>query len=162
MEEYRTKLNTGGYVVISEEPLKITIDAKKYGYLGTSLASLLEERGIYVEFADPDYLVLMFTPDSGEDTLRIVTEALLSIEKGEAIEATAPKPSRLSRATSHREALFSAQECIPVSNSVGRILATASVGCPPAVPIAVSGERIDENTREAFAYYGIECVTVVK
>ena len=162
VEEYRLKLNTGGYVVISEEPLKITIDAKKYGYLGTALASLLEERGIYVEFADPDYLVLMFTPDSGEDTLRIVTEALLSIEKGEEIEATAPKPSLLSRATSHREALFSAHECIPVSNSVGRILASASVGCPPAIPIAISGERIDENTRDAFLYYGVECVTVIK
>ena len=162
IEKYRAKLCTGGYFIISEEPLKITIDSKKHGYLGTDLASLLEESGIFVEFADPDYLVLMLTPDSGEDTLCTVTEALLAIEKRKEIKAASPKPTPLSRAMSHREALFSAHECVPVSNSVGRILATASVGCPPAVPIAVSGERIDENTREAFAYYGIECVTVVK
>ena len=162
MEKYRAKLRTGGYFLISEEPFKITIDAKKYGYLGTELADLLEKAGIFVEFADPDYLVLMLTPDSGEDTLCTVTEALLAIEKRKEIKATPPKPTPLSRAMSHREALFSAHECIPVSNSVGRILASASVGCPPAVPIAVSGEQIDENTAEAFAYYGIESIIVVK
>lgn len=162
VEEYSAKLNTGGYVILSEEPFKITLDAKKYGYLGTELASMLEERGIYVEFADPDYLVLMFTPDSEEDALSAVTKALLSIEKRKEIEASAPKPSLLSRTMSYREALFSAQECVPVSNSAGRILASASVGCPPAVPLAISGEIIDENTRDAFLYYGIELITVVK
>ena len=162
MAEMRSKLNTGGYVILSEEPLKITIDAKKYGYLGTELASILEERGIYVEFSDPDYLVLMLSPDSGEDALVSVCEALLSIQRREELIAPPPKPAMLEAVMSPREALFSATECIPVSNSVGRILATASVGCPPAVPIAISGERIDECAREAFIYYGIENITVVK
>ena len=150
VENMRAKLNTGGYVILSEEPFKITIDAKKYGHLGTELASMLEEREIYVEFADPDYLVLMLTPDNGEDAVSRITEALLSVEKREEIKVTSPMPSRLSRAMSHRKALFSAHESIPVLNSVGRILAVASVGCPPAVPIAISGEMIDENTRDAF------------
>jgi arginine/lysine/ornithine decarboxylase len=36
------------------------------------------------------------------------------------------------------------------------------VGCPPAVPIVVSGERIDESAEECFAYYGItHCAVIV-
>lgn len=162
MEKYRAKLSTGGYILLSEEPLKLTIDAKKYGYLGTDLAFLLEKAGIFVEFSDPDYLVMMLTPDSGERALMKLTDALLSIPMRDEIAELPIVPSHLSSAMTPREALFSAHECIPVSNSVGRILATASVGCPPAVPIAVSGERIDENTRDAFTYYGIDLVTVVK
>ena len=40
--------------------------------------------------------------------------------------------------------------------------ASANVGCPPAVPIAVSGERLDENALAAFRYYGIDSVCVIK
>jgi len=41
-------------------------------------------------------------------------------------------------------------------------LANATVGCPPAVPIIVCGERIDETAVRAFEYYGIDHVTVVR
>jgi arginine/lysine/ornithine decarboxylase len=61
-----------------------------------------------------------------------------------------------------REAAFSPCEEIPAAESVGRILATATVGCPPAVPIVVSGERIDADAAAQFAYYGIESCVVVK
>jgi len=50
---------------------------------------------------------------------------------------------------------------VPAKESAGRVLAAASVGCPPAVPIVVCGERIDESAVRAFAYYGIETCTVV-
>jgi len=45
---------------------------------------------------------------------------------------------------------------------VGRVLAAASVGCPPAVPIVVSGERISAEAVECFRYYGIESCSVIK
>jgi len=41
-------------------------------------------------------------------------------------------------------------------------LAAATVGCPPAVPIVVCGERIDDAAVECFRYYGIECCLVVR
>ncbi|MBO5797164.1 MAG: amino acid decarboxylase, partial [Clostridia bacterium] len=66
------------------------------------------------------------------------------------------------RVLSPREALFSATETVAAGESAGRILAAATVGCPPAVPLVVSGERIDEAALSAFAYYGIETCTVVK
>ncbi len=156
------KLNTGGYILLSNEPLKLTVDAKKYGYFGYELAEILEADGIVTEFSDRDYLVLMLTPDVGEAGLSRITEALLAIPRRDRITEKPPKPSRLESPLSPREAVFSPSESVPVSNSVGRILAAASVGCPPAVPLAVSGERIDRQARDAFEYYGIETVSVVK
>jgi arginine/lysine/ornithine decarboxylase len=61
-----------------------------------------------------------------------------------------------------REALLSPSEVLPVGKCVGRVLAAATVGCPPAVPIVVSGERIDQSAVACFAYYGIETCAVVK
>ena len=161
IEKYIEKLNTGGYSLVSDEPLKITVEAKKYGYYGYELGKILEKCGIYPEFCDPDYLVLMLTPDNDEDIARI-TDVLLSVPKKPEIKEELPRPSALDVALSAKEAVLSPSEAIPVSNSVGRTLAFASVGCPPAVPLAVLGERIDEKTRDAFLYYGIDKITVIK
>ena len=61
-----------------------------------------------------------------------------------------------------REAALSPCETLPVERCLGRILAAATVGCPPAVPILVCGERIDEHALACFRYYGIETCTVVR
>jgi arginine/lysine/ornithine decarboxylase len=61
-----------------------------------------------------------------------------------------------------REASFSPAEKIAISQSVGRILAVSDAGCPPAVPIVVSGEIIDEHALKCFEYYGTEYCTVIK
>ena len=68
-----------------------------------------------------------------------------------------PQKSMLPRA-----AAFSESETIPVHLSLGRIVAYENVSCPPAIPIIVSGEIINENTLELFEYYNIGEITVVK
>ncbi|MBR6321745.1 MAG: hypothetical protein IKR59_02640, partial [Lachnospiraceae bacterium] len=66
------------------------------------------------------------------------------------------------RVLSIREAVFAPHETIPVSQSIGRIAASPTVSCPPAVPIVVSGERISAEAAAAFARYGIGTVEVVR
>ena len=61
-----------------------------------------------------------------------------------------------------RKAMFSPAEVLPAEDCIGRVAAAATVGCPPAVPIVVSGEVIDEGAAACFAYYGIETCTVLK
>ena len=61
-----------------------------------------------------------------------------------------------------RSAMLSPSEVIPVAESEGRILSAATVGCPPAVPIVVSGELIDKAAIACFQYYGIETCRVCK
>lgn len=151
-----------GYEVLEGEPLKITLSTKSYGYLGTELSSLLYNRGIVSEFSDPDYLVLMPSVDTTEDELSRLGTVLSEIERRAPITDEPPALSLPERRITPREAFLSPYEEIPTENSAGRILAAATVGCPPAVPIVVSGELIDETAAKAFLYYGIKTVKVIK
>ena len=60
------------------------------------------------------------------------------------------------------EAAFAETEEISVEDAEGRICASVKVPCPPAIPIAVSGEIIDWDSIEIFRQYGIKTVLVVR
>lgn len=60
-----------------------------------------------------------------------------------------------------REAIFSASETIPIKKALGRICATPTVTCPPAIPIAVAGEKITEQAIKVFEYYGMKTIDVI-
>ena len=60
------------------------------------------------------------------------------------------------------EAITANSEEINVKDAVGRILASPSVSCPPAIPVVVSGEIIDEKAVEIMEYYSINTCIVVK
>lgn len=104
---------------------------------------------------------MMLTPETGETGLKRLEQALLSIPQRPAIGEKPPVFQSCAAGMSIREAAFSPCETVPVGESVGRVLSAASVGCPPAVPIVVCGERIDEAAAACFSYYGIENCTVV-
>ncbi len=153
-------LLNNGYELRGDEPMKLTIAAKQYGYRGTELAERLENAGIVCEFADPDFLVLMPSPETEKAGLERLVSVLLSVERRARITETPPVFRRAEKAASIRDAALSLSETIPVDKSEGRILAAATVGCPPAVPILVCGERIDRYAVGYFRYYGIETCTV--
>ncbi|MBQ7940541.1 MAG: aminotransferase class V-fold PLP-dependent enzyme [Clostridia bacterium] len=158
----RDVLTQHGYVLYGDEPLKLTVSTKPYGYEGTDFADALRERGAECEFADRDFAVMMLTPETGKDGIARLREALLSIPKRAAITERPPEMGLPEKAMSIRDAAMAAKEIIPARESLGRILSDVSVSCPPAVPIVVSGERIDEDALRCFEYYGIDTCTVVK
>ena len=119
------------------------------------------KENIVCEFADPDYIVFMVTPENGAEALVRLARVLCGVPKKEAIEVTAPAFAKCESVMSIREAMLSLSEEIPVTEAEGRILAAASVGCPPAVPIVVCGQRISGDAVKAFQYYGIETCRVV-
>ena len=162
VNKLRTQLELFGYTASQEyEPLKITIDPQSYGYTGTQLAEELRKQGIECEFADPNFLVLMVTPTITAEDLHRVAEAFTGLPRKEPILQFPPEIGRPERVLSIREALLSPAEIVPVEKSPGRILAAPSVGCPPAVPIVVCGERIDEHAVAAFRYYSIDQCAVI-
>ncbi len=160
--EIKDKLRIHGYLLYGNEPLKITLRAKAYGYLGTELADVLRESGYECEFADPDYFVLMLTPEIKREELDRMCDMLCAIPAKAPIFERPPKIKCGERKLSIKDALFSPAERVDAKDAVGRALASPSVGCPPAVPIAVCGEALDENAVRCFGYYGIEKVSVVK
>lgn len=148
--------------MVGNELLKITLAPKSYGYTGTDLAMELEKKKIICEFADPDFTVLMLTPQTGKRGLLKIKKALNSIKKLAPITTDIPEIPKPEIAMSPREAMFSQKETADISQCTGRVLATASIGCPPAVPIIVSGEVIDERVVSCFKYYNITEFYVVK
>ena len=144
------------------EPLKLTVYPTLYGYTGVEAAEYLRKNGIECEFADPDFLVLMFTPAITETDAERLTEVLSALPRRDPLHTCPPPLTPPRRALSVRQALFSPAEMLPVEDCIGRVAAAATVGCPPAVPIVVSGEIIDEGAVACFAYYGIEVCSVVK
>ena len=155
-------LEAQGYCLTGQEPLKITISVKSYGYTGTELSDILLDQNIVCEFADPDFLVLMLTPEIGAAGIRRLRDALLGIPEKNPLSLAQPPFQKGEKALSIRDAMFSSSEVIPILDSQGRILAAPSVGCPPAVPILVCGEKIDLCAVELFRYYGIQTISVVR
>ena len=153
------KQQLSAYRFVGDEPTKLTIDAKAYGYTGHQLADLLRNIGIECEFADPDYLVLMCAAETDFDLLEA---ALRSIPPHTPLPLCAPALHRPEKVLSIRDAVLSPWETVSTQHSLERILASATVGCPPAVPILVCGERIDEETIALFRYYGIETCCVIQ
>jgi arginine/lysine/ornithine decarboxylase len=161
VQELKQRLSQAGYSLYGDEPLKLTVSAKPYGYTGTQLAQLLEAQNIVPEFADPDYLVLMLTPETELQGLCRLEQALLQVPVKPEIKELPPIFSPSQKVLSVREAMLSDTQILPASQCLDRVLAHPGVGCPPAVPIAICGERIDEHALSCFAYYGIgECCVV--
>lgn len=161
VDRLKAALAEKGYLLDGEEPLKLTICAKAYGYTGEALAAEIEKQGVVCEFADPDYLVLMLTPENTDEELQRVKAALVSIPRKEALSEEPPRMARPERVMTIREAMLSVSEEVEAEQAVGRVLSAATAGCPPAVPIVVCGERIDESAAACFGYYGIKSCRVV-
>ncbi len=162
VEKQKKKLTDAGYILLGDEPIKVTIDAKAYGYTGEELADILRECGVECEFSDPDYCVLMLTPSNGTEDIARIGAALVSVSRRVPILERMPIVRHPGRALSPREAMLSPSCEIDVCDALGRVLAQPSVSCPPAIPVLVCGEVIDGSALRAFEYYGIEKCRVVE
>lgn len=161
MAALKGRLAARGFSLVGDEPLKLTLLTKPYGYTGHALAAALCRQNIVCEFADPDYLTCMCTPETGEAGLARLEAALCAVERKPEIFTRPPALPRPVALLSPRQALFAPQERLPVRACIGRILAAAEVSCPPAVPIAVCGEQIDAAVLQNFDYYGVQTCSVV-
>lgn len=153
-------------IVFAEgEPFHITIKAAESGFNGDEFADNLRKNGAECEFSHRDTVILLMSPMNTEADYKrlgeIVEKSLETTEKRD-IQPLAMPTSLPVRVMSIREAALAESEEIPVENAVGRICAAVKVPCPPAVPIAASGEIIDENCVKIFKSYGISSVIVVK
>lgn len=160
-----------GPLALESEPLKVTLDAAVLGLSGTELAEKLRAAKIECEYADPRYLVLMFTPDNPPQDFERLTAAVLRIAEELAGPVTLPEETAgefaelergLHRRCTIRQAVFAPQEQLPAEQAVGRICAMPTVSCPPAIPIVVSGEQITPAAAAWMKRYHVEEVSVIR
>lgn len=160
-----------GPLALESEPLKVTLDAAVLGLSGTELAEKLRAAKIECEYADPRYLVLMFTPDNLPQDFERLSAAVLRIAEELAGPVTLPEETAgefaalqrgLHRRCTIRQAVFAPQEQLPAEQAVGRICAMPTVSCPPAIPIVVSGEQITPAAAAWMKRYHVEEVSVIR
>ena len=173
VEALKTRLTKAGWTLTGNEPLKLTLALDLTGTCGAcppsgiALAAALKQEGIFCEFADPDYVVFMLSPQNSDEELSRLEAALSAVGAHSVrpqttthlVGAHSVRPQ--SPACTLRTALLSPAETIPAAESLGRVLARPGVSCPPAVPIRMPGEVIDKDAIKAFARYGIEEVSVL-
>ncbi len=146
----------GRYQFVGEEPLHLTIRAA-----GADLAGQLRENGVECEYADGSHVVLLLSPAMREEDFAGLLQALQRCTP--APPAPVPVlPPPMERPCDLRTAALAPAECVPLREAEGRICAAVQVPCPPAVPIAVSGERLTAPWLDVMAYYGLETVAVMQ
>lgn len=158
----KARLATHGYELTGEEPLKLTLCPKSFGYTGTEIAGILERHGMYPEFYDPDHVVLMLTPYNNADDLNRLETVLCGLPQKAPVTAVPPTAPRPVPVLTPRQAILSENETLPIEQCLNRVSAAAAISCPPAIPLAVCGERIDRQVLDCFRYYGITHCAVVK
>ncbi|MGI6256340.1 MAG: amino acid decarboxylase [Acutalibacter sp.] len=160
LDTLRLQLREAGWQVEDSDPLRVTLRAPE-GLTGTDLAERLRRGGVECEYADQDFLVLMATPENSQEDFAQVLAAL-----GKTQLPPAPLPrlplARGRQVCSIRQAMFSPHRLIPAEESLGRVCGIPTVGCPPAVPIAVAGEEITPSALELFRRYGVDWVDVLE
>ncbi|MBE6577001.1 MAG: amino acid decarboxylase [Ruminococcaceae bacterium] len=162
LEKIKLELVNMGMTVYGDEPLKLTLNACDIGYSGVQLAQHLREQGIECEFADDEFVVLMASVQNTDAELDSVVLSLKKLEKRTPIKTKRAPICKCERAMSIRKATFCTAEAVNIANAVGRVCATPTVSCPPAVPIIVSGEIITDAAARLLGTYGVLAVDVVK
>ena len=150
---------------------RVLNEAAALGLTGTAVAEALRKYAIECEYADPRYVVLMFTPENPaqdydrlEEAVAAVCAALPGVPEcpepeGDTFTALAAEAEPV---CSVRAAVFAPQQTIPAAEALGRVCAMPTVSCPPAIPIVVSGERVSPAAIELFARYHVETVAVIR
>lgn len=157
-----------GYRLVGNEPLKVTIDAENLELTGIYVAEALRAAGIEVEFADPDYIVTMWSPQSdfGSDVdrfMQVMSELSVYLETEGASVGSGLQMKNLPVVKySPRETMLMSRETVRVDESIiGRVVAEVSLGCPPAVCPVVAGEIINMEIIQILKYYGIDRIDVL-
>lgn len=140
--ELKKYLTEVGYTLLGAEPLKITLDMKKYGYTGCETAQILMDSNIYPEYYDEDYVVFMISTKTENQDIEKLKNTLVAIERKSPLSELESVHKKGMPVMSPYEAIMSDSEIIQAENSVGRILAEPILSCPPCVPEYMAGERI--------------------
>ena len=162
VKELKKALSEKGFVLTGSEPLKVTVCTKPYGYTGEEFAAYLLSEGIVCEFSDPDYVCLMLTPQNSDEDIEKIKNAFFKAQKKNSINTIPPLMAKPTKRLSPKAALFSLSEKLPLEKCKGRVLSAVTVSCPPAVPVLVSGEEIDESAVEVMRYYGVTELEVLR
>ena len=139
----KADLEAYGFSVTRGEPCRLYVTGGETGLSGAEISARLAEFGCVPEFADEDGALLIFSPMNTEEELSRLTGVFIGAERRKPL---LPKPLKSDiiprRAMSISEAFRAECECVPLSDSAGRIAAECIGVYPPGLPSVITGEYI--------------------
>lgn len=151
----KESIENNGFELLGDEPLKITVRTN-----GIKMAEKMRSMGGECEYCDEQFIVFMLTPQNSDHDLELIKNLF---ENNLPQKSDFPPPlAQGEKVITIRNAILSPQENIMISQAIGRICASPTVSCPPAVPIAMSGEIITEEMVKIFEFHNIKYVSCVK
>ena len=161
LDAIKAELCARGIETEPSEPLKLVFNSARCGYFGDELARLMKGAEIEPEFSDADTLVLMFSPSLRREDISKLTALLNTLKpRKRANLPSLPVPDEPVRAKSIRDAIFCPSHTVSLDEAIGKVCASPTVSCPPAVPVVMSGEVISERSIALMRHYGIEKIDV--
>lgn len=157
----KQRLTALGFTLRKSDPLRVTINARAWGWSGNEFAAFLRAHGAECEMADENYVVLLFSAITTPDDCQRAELSLELIPRRAAQPLVEYPVIRPKQESSIREAVFAKQHSVPVEEANGKVCGGIQVACPPCIPIVMPGERIDGEAVEALKLYGVKSVEVL-
>ena len=157
----KQRLTALGFTLKRSDPLRVTINARAWGWSGTEFAAFLRAHGAECEMADENYVVLLFSAITSPDDCQRAEVSLELIPRRTAKPLAEYPVIRPKQETSIREAVFAKQHSVSVDEANGKVCGGIQVSCPPGIPIVMPGERIDSEAVEALKLYGVKSVEIL-
>ena len=141
------------------DPLKLTIFVPETGATGSRIAAELWNRGIGVEAADADTVVMTATVADAPEDLREVVAAITSVVDAHRSTPRAAAPAATWRVQpdvvmTPRKAYFAHRRRMPLRDAVGEVSTEQFCPYPPGVPLLAPGERVTDEVVEAIGVAG--------
>ena len=144
------------YILIGNDSMHLTLRVN-----GVLMADIFRKKyKIECEYADKTCLVFLLSPVMTEEDFARLEFACMHCEIIPA-EPVPELPLPLEQVYSMRESALSPWELINLEQAEGRICAPVQVPCPPAVPIVISGERLNKNWIDIMKFYDLEKIAVM-
>lgn len=162
VETLKALLSSHGWEVLLGEELKIVLAPRANGYTGMELADCLRTHQVECEYSDLSYVVLMLTPQNTPVDFERIEHALCTLEKRPSLPPVMTHCHQGEKVLSLREAMFAPSTLLCVQKAVGKVCANSVLTCPPAIALAVSGERITKETVAFLLENGVQTIKVIK
>ena len=141
------------------DPLKITLFVPETGTTGARIAARMWEKGIGVEAADADTVIMTVTVADDPGDLAKLPSIISEIVEAERAAPRPPSPAATWQVEPEvvmtpREAYFAHRRRLPLRDAIGEVSTEQFCPYPPGVPLLAPGERITAEVVDAIEVAG--------
>lgn len=161
--ELRTRLPHLGYADahvawtdtgLTFDPSRLVVAAPQGGF---ALAESLRRRGVDVEMADAQRVVLILSPMDETEKILSLSDTLKEIPPCKAaVPALTDMVSLPEKVLDLRPAVMADCEAVTLSAAVGRVAAASAGLYPPGIPLVCPGERVTKQVVELLSAAGTQ------